>query len=99
MSVRVVSCLVAWMVVYSESCFFFECYGDHRDLHVLTHSFPTRRSSDLKIPPGHHLKLVGAAGFGSGQPDVGGGGRRGEGAQHPRDQGSHGPHGEINRRG
>src|SRR3546814_255697 len=27
--------------------FFFSCYGDHRDLHVLTHSFPTRRSSDL----------------------------------------------------
>src|SRR3546814_650520 len=27
--------------------FFFECYGDHRDLHVLTHAFPTRRSSDL----------------------------------------------------
>src|SRR3546814_21003809 len=27
--------------------FVFECYGDHRDLHVLTHSFPTRRSSDL----------------------------------------------------
>src|SRR3546814_10480669 len=27
--------------------FFFKCYGDHRDLHVLTHSFPTRRSSDL----------------------------------------------------
>src|SRR3546814_3623284 len=26
---------------------FFECYGDHRDLHVLTHAFPTRRSSDL----------------------------------------------------
>src|SRR5437667_2454184 len=25
------------------SCFFFICYGDHRDLH----SFPTRRSSDL----------------------------------------------------
>src|SRR3546814_11930967 len=25
----------------------FELYGDHRDLHVLTHSFPTRRSSDL----------------------------------------------------
>src|SRR3546814_19639850 len=23
------------------------CNGDHRDLHVLTHSFPTRRSSDL----------------------------------------------------
>src|SRR3546814_20061866 len=28
-------------------CFFFSVYGDHRDLHVLTHSFPTRRSSDL----------------------------------------------------
>src|SRR3546814_15669408 len=27
--------------------FFLERYGDHRDLHVLTHSFPTRRSSDL----------------------------------------------------
>src|SRR3546814_1072788 len=27
--------------------FFFYCYGDHRELHVLTHSFPTRRSSDL----------------------------------------------------
>src|SRR3546814_10914466 len=27
--------------------FFFSCYGDHPDLHVLTHSFPTRRSSDL----------------------------------------------------
>src|SRR3546814_2934246 len=26
---------------------FFYGYGDHRDLHVLTHSFPTRRSSDL----------------------------------------------------
>src|SRR5947209_12308439 len=25
------------------SSFFFQCYGDHRDLH----SFPTRRSSDL----------------------------------------------------
>src|SRR3546814_16759345 len=28
--------------------FFFSCYGYHRDLHVLTHSFPTRRSSDLE---------------------------------------------------
>src|SRR3546814_20620240 len=27
--------------------FFFYVYGDHRDLHGLTHSFPTRRSSDL----------------------------------------------------
>src|SRR3546814_19007676 len=29
--------------------FFFEWCGDHRDLHVLTHSFPTRRSSDLRL--------------------------------------------------
>src|SRR3546814_2586978 len=29
--------------------FFFKEYGDHRDLHVLTPSFPTRRSSDLHI--------------------------------------------------
>src|SRR3546814_20278036 len=28
--------------------FFFKGYGDHRDLPVLTHSFPTRRSSDLR---------------------------------------------------
>src|SRR3546814_18012872 len=27
--------------------FFFYCYGVHRDLHLLTPSFPTRRSSDL----------------------------------------------------
>src|SRR3546814_20819994 len=29
--------------------FFFQLSGDHRDLHVLTHSFPTLRSSDLQI--------------------------------------------------
>src|SRR3546814_14876719 len=29
---------------------FFEGNGDHRDLHVLTHSFPTRRSSELPRP-------------------------------------------------
>src|SRR3546814_4955173 len=28
-------------------CVFFESYRGHRDLHVLTHSCPTRRSSDL----------------------------------------------------
>src|SRR3546814_13474112 len=35
---------------------FFELYGDHRDLHVLTHSFPTRRSSDL-YALGRKLKI------------------------------------------
>src|SRR3546814_15845698 len=35
--------------------FFFEWYGDHRDLHVLTHSFPTRRSSDL-LAEHHRLR-------------------------------------------
>src|SRR3546814_8053110 len=34
------------MVVY-----FFKSYGNHRDLHVLTHSFPSRRSSDLQDVP------------------------------------------------
>src|SRR3546814_5880888 len=29
-----------------RSCFIFYCSVNHRDLHVLTHSFPTRRSSD-----------------------------------------------------
>src|SRR3546814_17109540 len=29
--------------------FLFSCYGDHRDLHVRTHSFPTRHSSDLQV--------------------------------------------------
>src|SRR3546814_4869913 len=29
--------------------FVFVLHGDHRDLHVLTHSFPTRRSSDLSF--------------------------------------------------
>src|SRR3546814_6859704 len=29
---------------------FFVCYGDHRDLHGLSHSFPSRRSSDLATP-------------------------------------------------
>src|SRR5687767_15700032 len=33
--------------------FFFECYGDHLDLH----SFPTRRSSDLAFA--HHVVAFG----------------------------------------
>src|SRR3546814_18123404 len=33
--------------------FFFSGHGYHRDLHVLTHSFPTRRSSDLHDHGGH----------------------------------------------
>src|SRR6056297_234368 len=36
--------------IFSTLVFFFKGYGDHRDLHVLTHSFPTRRSSDLSRP-------------------------------------------------
>src|SRR3546814_18622821 len=31
----------------SVSFFVFYVIGDHRDLHALTHSFPTRRASDL----------------------------------------------------
>src|SRR3546814_18859358 len=33
------------------SLFFFYLYGYHRDLHLLTPSFPTRRSSDLPQSP------------------------------------------------
>src|SRR3546814_18000626 len=29
--------------------FWFAGYADHRDLHVLTHAFPTLRSSDLRV--------------------------------------------------
>src|SRR3546814_11840044 len=41
--------------------FFFYGYGDHRVLHVLTHAFPTRRSSDLQellpqVPGGELLE-------------------------------------------
>src|SRR3546814_19347107 len=40
------------MSVFIIFCsFFFKGYGDHRDLHGLTHSFPTRRSSDLGVIP------------------------------------------------
>src|SRR3546814_21075481 len=39
------------VLVFLMYCFFFEVYGDPRDLHVLTHSFPTRRSSDLPPRP------------------------------------------------
>src|SRR3546814_12032315 len=34
--------------------FCFSCSGDHRDLHVLTHSFPTRSYSEL-IPEFNRL--------------------------------------------
>src|SRR3546814_20556332 len=34
-------------MVHLSFCFLFYLYGVHRDLHVLTHSFPPRRSSDL----------------------------------------------------
>src|SRR3546814_13825741 len=37
------------LIVYLSLChFFFYLSGYHQALHVLTHSFPTRRSSDLK---------------------------------------------------
>src|SRR5690606_40023015 len=44
--------------------FFFQCSGDHRDLH----SFPTRRSSDLGSPA--VLPALGSAGA-DGRPDPG----------------------------
>src|SRR3546814_4915644 len=43
--------------------FFFLGYGDHRVLHVLTHSFPTRRSSDLGSARFVTLNVFGAYPF------------------------------------
>src|SRR3546814_14607085 len=54
------------MTVYSSMSFvFLSCSGDHRDLHVLTHSFPTRRSSDLQVVE-HDHDIGSFAGFGVG---------------------------------
>src|SRR3546814_17059533 len=36
-----------WSLVIASKFFFFYVYGAHRNLSVRTHSFPTRRSSDL----------------------------------------------------
>src|SRR3546814_11646992 len=62
-------CTVLWY----HYCFFFEGYGDHRDLHVLTHSSPTRRSSDLvEWPVVHHPPLrVARLGPGVGVEQIG----------------------------
>src|SRR3546814_6402576 len=40
---------------------FFELSGDHRDLHVLTHSFPPRRSSELGATLGSLAVTIPAA--------------------------------------
>src|SRR3546814_5532008 len=43
---------------------FFICTGDHRELTVLTHPFPTRRTSDLQlvgidaVAPSHHRNAL-----------------------------------------
>src|SRR3546814_6505120 len=47
--------------------FFFECYVHHRAQHVLTHSFPTRRSSDLTTPSASAATTARSC---SGPPDV-----------------------------
>src|SRR3546814_14203772 len=39
--------------------FFFYVNGDHRNIHVLTHSFPTRRASDLPEKRGPYAGGVG----------------------------------------
>src|SRR3546814_13291901 len=38
--------------------FFYKEYGDHLDLHVLTHSFPTRSSSDLLLVQAREFLIV-----------------------------------------
>src|SRR3546814_4539730 len=54
--------------------FVVEGYGCHRDLHVLTHSFPTRRSSDLRretMPPRRASCRVRHRGHGGSRPPEG----------------------------
>src|SRR3546814_8032558 len=50
-------CLFGCLILYCILIFTVFDYrsADHRDLHVLTHSFPTRRSSDLCAPEGENL--------------------------------------------
>src|SRR3546814_15575905 len=43
-------------------CLFLSWYCAHRDLHVLTHSFPTRRSSDLMAQTRRRRAGVGTIG-------------------------------------
>src|SRR3546814_15485910 len=50
--------------------FFLLLYGDHRDIPVRTHSFPTGRSSELAA--NHHVVEVGHDVVGVVQVDVGG---------------------------
>src|SRR3546814_9865534 len=47
-------CLIHHISLCLVYYFFFYGFGDHRDLHVLTHSFPTRRASDLSACPASH---------------------------------------------
>src|SRR3546814_20687005 len=49
--------MYCYVYVYIFGSFVFYGYGDHRDLHVLTHSFPTRRSSDLTVWTSRYGKL------------------------------------------
>src|SRR3546814_16577525 len=49
------------LVICPVLCFFY-CYCDHRDLHVLTHSFPTRRSSDLTSPTRPRVRTAATTG-------------------------------------
>src|SRR3546814_12436056 len=52
----------------SSTLFFFSLFVDHRELHVLTPSFPTRRSSELVVPlapkPTGTVASIEAVGFG-----------------------------------
>src|SRR3546814_18907825 len=41
--------MIVCFCVYVTLLLFFGWYGSRRDLHVLTHSFPTRRSSALTM--------------------------------------------------
>src|SRR3546814_14955868 len=60
-------CHIESLCFYCIVYVLFEGYGDHRDLHVLTHPFPTRRSSDLKAL--NSLDIGGRVVIGEGERD------------------------------
>src|SRR5216110_1399440 len=56
-----IGALSLWRQLGDIARFFFQLSAAHRDLHKLTHSFPTRRSSDLSLRD--HTPLERFAGF------------------------------------
>src|SRR3546814_2877366 len=59
----ILSCGYFCILSPGYSMFFVFLYCDHRDIHVLTASFPTRRSSDLPVTSLNAPRLPGGFGW------------------------------------